>query len=396
MKKKIVFVIPGLDAGGGEKSLVNLLNTIDSRYEIDVVLFHKRGIFLKMIPENINVYGVAGNFDIFSMGLSQSVKMALKSFNLKLVANRILFALKNRWVKNVSHAEQFSWKYVAASMQPIEKQYDVAIAFLEKSSIYFTVEKINATKKIGFIHNDYIELGMAADFDRPYFKKLNHIVTVSGECAHVLEKIFPEFQDKISVMYNIVSPKLIHRMAKTGNANDMAETAKTIVSIGRLHPQKGFDMAIDACEIIVKKGHDIKWYVIGEGHERPVLEKKIADKMLENHFFLIGLRENPYPYVKKAALYAQTSRFEGKSIAIDEAKILAKPIVVTNFTTVKDQIQDKINGVITEINPESVAKGIIKMLEDETLRQALVENLKKENLGTEPEIEKLYDLIETR
>ena len=70
----------------------------------------------------------------------------------------------------------------------------------------------------------------------------------------------------------------------------------------------------------------------------------IEENQLQDHFILLGMKENPYPYIKEADIYVQPSRFEGKSIAIDEAKILQKPIVVTNFSTAKDQIKNQENG----------------------------------------------------
>lgn len=392
MKKTLAFVIPSLDAGGGEKSLVNLLNTIDpALYDVDLIVLYKRGIFLGAVPQTVNVFSPQGDFSIFSLPFAASLKTALSRGKLKLFVNRVLFTLKYQFIKNRSDAEQSSWKNFASSVKPLEKHYDAAIGFLEKTSVYFTVDKIKADKKIGFIHTNYIDMGINPDFDRPYFDKLNYIVTVSDQCVSALQKTFPEFASKIRIMHNIVSPKLIKAMAEKPVA-DMAN-GQTIVSIGRLHRQKGFDLAVLACAILVNGGYDVKWYLIGEGNERAALERKIAETGMQNHFFLLGLRENPYAYIEKAAVFVHPSRLEGKSIAIDEAKILAKPIVVTNFTTVYDQIAHLETGIITEMTPESIAHGIIKLLADEALKQKLVANLKSENLGTESEIEKLYELI---
>ena len=79
---------------------------------------------------------------------------------------------------------------------------------------------------------------------------------------------------------------------------------------------------------------------------------------------------------------------------MDEAKILNKPIVATNFSTVKDQIIDKVDGIITEMNSEDLARGIMKLLFDSNLKISIENNLKKLKLGTESEIYKLYDLID--
>tara|TARA_R110002124_G_scaffold134974_4_gene297764 strand:- start:624 stop:932 length:309 start_codon:yes stop_codon:yes gene_type:complete len=100
--------------------------------------------------------------------------------------------------------------------------------------------------------------------------------------------------------------------------------------------------------------------------------------------------------MRAATIYAQTSRHEGKSIAIDEAMILKKPIIVSNFTTAKDQIQDGETGVIAEIDPESLAEKICSLLENPSLQETLKCNLSKIDHQNEKSIKKFYNLISAR
>ena len=238
-------------------------------------------------------------------------------------------------------------------------------------------------------------MGMNKKIDEKYFENLHSIVTVSEECANILKQTFPGQQSKVGVIYNIVSPALINSMANQEKEMVFPEiTDETIIlSIGRLHYQKGFDLAITACKILIDKGYNIKWYIIGEGSERGSLERLIRKNNLEKHFILLGLKPNPYPYIKQADIYAQTSLFEGKSIAIDEAKILAKPILVTNFSTASDQIKNEENGLVVDIDAECIADGIAKMINNKNLIESYSSKLKQQHLGTESEIEKLYNLI---
>ncbi len=395
-KKNIVFIIPSLGAGGGEKSLVNLLNVIDySIYNVDLILLHKVGLFINMVPSNVNILEIEGeDYHIFSQGLIKSVLLSLKKGKIKLAFNRIVFASKNNFIKNKAVAEQKSWKNIQNFIPVFQKKYDAAIGFLEKTSIYIVTEKINSIKKIGFIHNDYEQLGLDPKRDVVFFNKLDHLVTVSEECETVLKKTFPILSSKIQIIYNIVSTKLINRLAENQNPTEIDENITSILSIGRLHPQKGFDLAIETCHIIKQKGYEIKWYIIGDGNERANLTNKIKKYGLESSFLLLGLRENPYPFIKKADIYCQTSRFEGKSIAIDEAKILKKVVVATNFTTIKDQIEHEINGIICNMDASKIAESLIKIINDKQKQNELIENLSSENLGTENEIHKLYQLIE--
>ncbi|CAG9613762.1 hypothetical protein BACCIP111899_02981 [Bacillus rhizoplanae] len=396
MKKNLLFVMPSLSAGGGEKSLVNLLSQIDYQlYNVDLFLFHHEGIFMEFVPKEVQILPIPEKYHTFTLPLFQSIKELVSKEKISLAYNRLMFSIKNRNTKNISIREQYNWKYIASSLNQIEKQYDVAIGFLEKTSTYFCVDKVKAHKKIGWVHIDYNKLGMDPNFDALYFRELDNIVTVSEECANILTNRFPNKKDEISVIYNIVSPTMIHKMAnqESKDVYDRKDNEIIIISIGRLHYQKGFEMAIESCKKLIDKGYKIEWNIIGEGEEREKLTNLIKVNKLENNVKLLGLKSNPYPYIKQADIFAQTSRFEGKSIAIDEAKILNKPILVTNFSTAKDQIENGINGLIVHMKPEAIAEGIEKLIKDIELKNKLVNNLSKEKLGTEDEIYKLYKIF---
>ncbi|RCW42722.1 glycosyltransferase [Paenibacillus prosopidis] len=396
MKKNLLFVIPSLSAGGGERSLINLLSQIDyERYEVDLFLLSHEGIFLNLVPEKVQILPLPDTYNRFALPIWDSVPKFLLKGNPSLAYDRIMFSVKNRAETSVGTREQLGWRHVANSMSKIDKHYDAAIGFLEKTSIYFCVEKVSASKKIGWVHNDYDKLEMDPNFDLDYFEKLNHIVTVSDECANILKRRFPNQNHKVNVIHNIISPTVIRTLAdrESTDVYNRKEEEIVILSIGRLHIQKGFDLAIKACKKLVEEGYNIQWNIIGEGDERERLTSLLKEEGLEEHFKLLGLKTNPYPYIKQADIYAQTSKFEGKAIAIDEAKILNKPIVVTNFSTAKDQIEDGVEGFIVEMNADSVAAGIGKLIQDRTIRRQMSDHLSRLKLGTEDEIEKLYKLL---
>ena len=123
------------------------------------------------------------------------------------------------------------------------------------------------------------------------------------------------------------------------------------------------------------------------------MESLIGEEDVRDCFFLLGERENPYPYFKNCDVYVQPSRFEGKSIAVDEAKCFARPIVVTDFGTVRDQIGDGVNGLIAEKTPQSIADAVERLLSEPQLRQTITENLLHEKTGNADEIETLYALL---
>ncbi|MFC5684422.1 glycosyltransferase [Flavobacterium sp. MAHUQ-51] len=394
VKKKILFVIPGLDAGGAEKSLVNLLNQIDfDSYEVDLFLFKKGGLFMKSLPLEVNILSHSETFEKFNSGLIDACSYFLSRGKIGLFISRFQFFIKNRCYKNNAVAEQQSWKYFSKSIPNLEKEYDAAIGFLEKSSVYFVIDIVKSKNKIGWVHTNYATSGMDSEFDTYYFDKLNHLVTVSDECAASLRHFFSTLSNRIKVIENIISPKIINNLATVDKDNVLEDKNINLLTIGRLSPEKGIDLAVETTFELVKRYPNLKWFVIGEGTERIQLEQKIKESELEDSFFLLGLKENPYPYLKQCDIYVQPSRYEGKSIAVDEAKILGKPIILTNFTTAKDQINSGLNGLITEMNPEAVAKAVEYLIENKNVVEDFVSNLSLEKLGTEEEINKLYCLM---
>ncbi|OPH56681.1 glycosyl transferase [Paenibacillus ferrarius] len=397
MKKKLLFIMPSLTSGGGEKSLVTLLNKIDFElYSVDLFLLMHEGLFVEFVPKEVRIIPLPDTYHMFSLPLLQSLWKLVSKGNGKLAYNRLMFTFRNRNLKNVALREQYNWKYISKSLENIKGNYDVAIGFLEKTATYICVDKVDsAARKIGWVHIDYDQLGMDPVFDQVYFDKLDQIVTVSQECATVLESRFPEQKEKVKVIYNIVSPTFINSMADQHHEElfEKEENQIVILSIGRLHYQKNFVIAIESCKKLIDRGYNISWNIIGDGEERERLLALIKEYNLENHFKLLGLKSNPYPYIKQADIYSQTSRFEGKSIAIDEAKILNKPIIVTNFSTAKDQITHGIDGMIVEMNADAIADEIEKMIINAELRTMLTANLASLQLGTEDEINKFYELI---
>lgn len=394
MKKKVLFVIPSLDAGGGEKSLISLLKQIDfNEYEVDLFLFSQKGIFINSLPKEVTILDLPSDYIQFSKTIVQSLKGFIRQGKIKLAVCRLLYTFLLLRTKNKAFAEQRAWKFLKNAFPLFKADYHAAVGFLEKSSIYLVVDKVKAFRKIGWIHTNYANSGMRKTIDNQFFSKLSSVVTVSEECVLALQKEFPYLEDKIHLIYNIVSPKLIKDLAKDCIEITLEEHKTKLITVARLSYEKGIDLAIEAMRILKQNRIGVIWYVIGDGVEKENLEQKVTDYGLSDDFQFLGLKENPYAWVEKADIYIQPSRYEGKSIAVDEAKILNKPIIVTNFASAKDQIHNNENGLIAEINAEAIAMTITKLAADEVLREKFKLTLSKENLGTESEIEKLYALL---
>lgn len=288
----------------------------------------------------------------------------------------------------------YRWEHYYTKKIPIfKKQYDVAFAYITGETMFYTVEKVQAKRKICFVHNDYKTAKHPKKYDYRYFQKLDGIASISKLCCDVLKEEFPEFADKVWCIENITSSAVVKKRADEFVSSELKGT-NIILSIGRLMEQKGFDLAISAAAILKKKGIDFHWYIVGDGELRKDLESQIEREGVRNEFTILGGRENPYPYIKACTIFAQTSRYEGKSVVLDEAKILAKPIVVTNYATVNDQILDRQEGIVVDMTPEGIANGIAELLGNKQLRKSLEDYLSSHEYGNQREIEKYYKYIE--
>ncbi|ENQ3106081.1 glycosyltransferase [Bacillus cereus] len=398
MKKKLLFVMNNLTCGGAEKSLISLLETIDySLYNVDLFLFKHEGIFINKLPKEVRLLQGPMNYKYFDMPIKKSLMELIKKRDFKTSFYRMVLGYLAKTENNGAIIEQKVWKYMSRSIDEINKEYDAVIGFQEKNPIYFCVDKVKANRKIGWIHTDYNKLGIDFRKEKVYFGQLDYIVTVSEELVNILKSNFPEYEEKFVCIHNIVSSKMIRKMSlEQVEFKTEGDKSISLISVGRLAKEKGLDISLEAVDRLVKKGYDIKWYLIGEGNVRKELERSIKERKLEERIILLGLKENPYPYIRQSDIYIQTSRYEGKSISIDEAKILAKPIVITNFETADNHIKNHIDGLIAEMDSISVADHLEKLINDEMLRRKFINSLTEEELGTEDEIGNLYKLINSK
>lgn len=399
MKKNILFVMESMQSGGGEKSLLSLLQLFDyDKYSVDLMLFNPSGLFFDMLPSEVNVVPIGGEYGTFSFPLKQSVKSLLIKGKISTAFKRILYSRTvNSGNGSSLSRDQLSWKYLKSAISAPSKKYDAAIGYLEGKPNFFVADCVNADVKIGYIHSDYPKLKTNAEIDRVFFENLDYIIGVSDECVDVLKKTFPKLYEKFIKIENITSMKTLVKMAEKMPQEFKENTNKKILlTVGRIAQPKGYDIAIDAAEILDKKGYDFKWFSIGKGELREEFEQRIKEKNLQDKFIFLGERANPYPYLANCDIYVQSSYYEGKSIAIDEAKCFAKPIVTTKFTTVHDQLRDGETALLAEIGAANVAQKIEQLFNDETVADKLVENLKKEKHGNEEEIEKFYALLGER
>ena len=391
MRKSILFVINSLGCGGAEKSLLSLLSLLDyDKYDVTLQMFSRGGMFEELLPPEVHV---RKELD-YTAFCSQSMVKQMLSFDLRRIAARVrtsLFLRSNAKKGRPLHDTQAYWKYSAAAYDPLPERYDVAIAWGQGTPTHFVAEKVQAQKKFAWVNADYENVGHNKDFDCKYYAAFTGIICVSDKLCLTLQKAFPEYAAKMTTIYDINNPATIFTMADQP-CSLLNKENLTLVTVGRLVPQKGYDIAAKAAWLLKKRNVKFHWYVVGGGDSAPI-EKDIAQYGISDCFTLLGAKANPYPYMKAADIYVQTSKFEGYCLTLAEARMLNIPCVTTNFDVVYAQMIDGDNGLVVEMNAEAVADGIIRLATDQELYQHIKGYQVQEKKGNVEEIEKFYDLL---
>lgn len=392
--KRILFVISALETGGAEKSLVNLLNIIDSKkYQVDLLLFKKEGAFLEQVPSYVTL--VDAPPDLYYL-YNRPRKKEIKSYLIYL--KRLIGTGYRRifFESNFYQGMQVRWeKFYKKGMRMFPQKYDVAVSYMHGECMYYVAEKVDAKRKITWVHNDYKGTGLNAESDLKYFCKFDKVVSISDECVKIWKESFPQLQDRAVCIPNLTSSDVVRQMAKAYYPQEYKENKgkKIILSVGRLNEQKGFDIAIKIAAELSKRKLNYSWYVIGKGSLKSKLKEMAEEYGVSERFVLIGTRDNPYPYMYNADIIAQPSRYEGKSVVLDEAKILGKPIVVSNYSTVKDQIVPNKEGIISSLNIEAFSDAICKALQPDVASK-LSSYLLDHEYGNAKEIKEYYKLFD--
>ena len=389
MKKKILFIMSTMENGGAERSLVNLLNEIPyDKYNVDLLIFKKTGIFLKQIPKQVNIL----KRPMILKRLYGSIKESGIMYIYKLFATLTSFVFERD--KDKAYQTGYRWKTFYKKIIPnLNEEYDTAVSYISGEQTYYLVDKVKAKRKISWVHNDYRAAHHPKKYDEQYFNKLDAIVTISEKCEIILKEEFPELKDRCHNIANITSSEIIKRMSNDFYPKEYEKIPLILLSIGRLSPQKGFDLAINVAKILKDKNIEFKWFIIGEGKLRKDLQNQINELEIQDVIELIGIRENPYPYIKNCDIFVQTSKYEGKSVVVDECKILAKPMVLTNYPTVYDQIDNEYEAIIAEMNPKDIANKIKVLIDDKNLNEKMTNYLKNHEYGNQNEIVKYLNLI---
>lgn len=363
-RKSIFFLLYSMNIGGVEKSLLNLLSSIPHDvFDIHVGLIHPGGGFMNSLSPDVKVHVIEG----ISEHWRELKDPPLKTIRHFFITGRLLkaFAALCIYLTCKIYGGFYWWvDYLLKDVKRLDGLYDVAVAYAGPASDidYYVVNKIQARKKIGWIHFDIDKVGHDKKMINRLYGFYDRIVVVSDSCRKKFLERFPCYEGKTVTINNIVSPKLIREQAIIGDTFQSESHSKKILTVGRISSEKGQLVALDALELLVQKGYDIVWYFVGDGSDRESCEKKVLAKGLMNHVVFLGSLSNPYGYMRDCDIYVQPSRYEGFCVTILEALCFNSPIVTTNFTSIEEQLEGRENSFIVGMSAEDIALGIEKAL----------------------------------
>lgn len=338
----ILFFIESLSGGGAEKVLCNLVNAMDKeRFSITVQTLYPEAVKEKLAPG---------------------------------IKYKYCYPAKNRMTDLLMRTEA-----ALGLTYPlhIKGDYDIEAAYLECGSTKIMAGSTNQKAlKLAWVHCDLAKKAAdAAKFVREtkeYYKKYDLAVCVSDDVRRSFTEMYGPVVETRTV-YNCYDDAEILQKADMQAAET---TERTVVAIGRLTAQKGFDRLLHVWKRLLDEGICCELRILGEGEDRNMLKAIIEESGLDGMVTLCGFQENPYPMLKNAALYVCSSRYEGFSTTVIESLILGTPVVTTDCTGMREILGDSECGLITANDDEAFYKGVKRMLTEPGLLSHYAEQAK--------------------
>ena len=357
MKKLLIFGYT-MDMGGAEKVLTDFLKVLNTEYEIDVALLKAQGTLMNEIPEGVNIIEMRKGF-------------------ISYVLFRYIPFFRKRKINKIANS----------------KNYDVAVGFLEGRSATWVADIKKSIRKLAWIHTDvrHFDIGISDKEVKSSYSKMDSVVFVSQKAKASFAEKYQVATDKSEVLYNLLDEKRIRELSKeTVEANNCF----TFVNVGRMSPPKRQDRLVEAAQRLKEEGLDFKIQIIGSGSEEVKIRQMITDYQVEDKIELLGLKTNPYPYVKQADCFVLCSDFEGFGIAVKEALLLETPVISTDVTGIKEVLNNGEYGILCDINTESVYSVMRSVLISAEKLDSFRKKLKNFDCSNTEIVSKLYEIIE--
>ncbi len=405
MKYKIFIAIHYMEVGGAERALLGLLNALDTdKIDVDLFIYWHTGEFMSLIPKKINVLPEIPTYSMIEKPIKEVIKFCYIKIAIARLWAKILTNIYKKLhpFKNRSSTDAFIGRIISKVLPDINGKYDLAISFLTPHN--YVLDHVNAKRKIAWIHTDYTNIQVFKKWEKQIWNKYDYIASISDDVTKSFLDVFPELKAKIIVIKNILSTSFVRSQSLINDVHQEMPTENNtlrLLSIGRISPQKNFDNIPDICQrvnnMLTNNNSEyvlkIKWYIIGYGPDEMLLKERIKESEVEDSVILLGKKTNPYPYIRECDIYVQPSRYEGNCVAVREAQILEKPVIITNYPTATSQVENDKDGIIIPLDNKQCAEGIANFIMDSKKQKDIRNYLKNHDYGNEKEVDIIYRLL---
>lgn len=361
MKKRLVFFSYNLGMGGIEKALVNLLNKIDyDKYEVDLYLLKKEGELLTKLNENVNLKE-------YKLSYSKIVLLR-KAINF---THRLIFRHNNK------------------------NKYDFSCCYATYDLTCNKLSKIASKNSSMYVHSDYTKLYSYRLFKKFYdarkMEQFKTLIFVSNESKDNFLNYYPGLKDRSVVVNNFIDDEEILKLSKE-TVKDIKKKSKILFTfVGRIDESS---KKLTKLIRLVHKLHDdfdIELWIIGDGIDRPIYEKMIKKRNID-YIHMLGMKQNPYPYMVKSDYIILTSVYEGFPVIYLESILLNKKILTTIDTTDgKISIENNFGYIIPQ-DEEEMYEKVKSILKKDTLKYKTID-FKKLNNEKMSELEKIFNEV---
>lgn len=352
MKKVAIFTLD-MTLNGASKALIEMLEHIDySKVQIDVYVAIPIGEFMDKFPKEVNVI-CAPHF---------SKKEIIKHLFRHPI--HLARAVLQKYRLRVGAAKIVECEAVSKRMPIVDTPYDVAISYRHYNvDTFYVINNLHAKKKCFWIHGEITYLTQAEQkILSKYYSKYDRIFPVSQTAKEAFLKFFPNYKDKCRVAYNVIDTSKMYKLADLAVEPEIDHSVPAIVSIGRIAPEKGYTLVVEACSLLKQRNHKFKWYIIGDGKDRTKIEDLVQQYNLSDMLLLKGALTNPYRYLKECDIYVQTSLSESYCLTLSEARAFRKPIVTTDIPAAREQLVPEKNALFADCTAQSLANQIERLL----------------------------------
>ena len=381
--KKILFIYPHMLLGGSTTSLLSLMNSLDpSKYQVDLQLKSNTGLLLNDIPDHVRLLPEAQKYTGRAGRIIKGARFvfqggAFKALWVNAKNKRKGFAPA---VMTEFQVKQFSRKN--------KNHYDYAIGFLEGWSNSYLAYNVDADKKYAWLHSTFANITQDPESQLPWMKKVDKIALVTDACTEDFKKTLPSMADKAITIENITDSSIIRKRSESVDETDemyvryVEADCFKIVTVCRITIDiKGLDRIVSCAKNLKNKGERFLWYIIGNGKDEDALKAMIAEAGVEDCLVPIGVRFNPYAFVKEADIMCMPSRYEGRPMVITESMILGVPPVVTEYLAAHEQIKNGVEGIIVKNEDDSIEEAVHMCISNPQIVSGMRDYLKSTEYG---------------